>query len=80
VAFFDSAEALSTVFVWPLLSDHNAKSVFEDINELLNKVNVPRVVFAALLPIIEFTGNFDRYFELMCIQLEPEKPQSHNLH
>jgi hypothetical protein len=80
VALFDNAEALSTVYVWPLLSDHDTKSVFEDINELLNKVNVPRVVFAAILPIIEFTGNFDRYFELMCIQLEPEKPQSHNLH
>lgn len=80
VAFFDSAEELSTVFVWPLLADHDAKSVFEDINELLNKVNVPRVVFAALLPIIEFTGNFDRYFELMCIQLEPQESQSFSLH
>lgn len=80
VAFFDSAEELSTVFVWPLLADHEAESVFEDIIELLNKVSVPRVVFAALLPIIEFTGNFDRYFELMCIQLESEQPQLHNLH
>jgi hypothetical protein len=79
-AFFDREKELSTVYVWPLLTTDDAKSVFEDINGLLTNLNIPHVIDNNLLPAIEFTGNFDRYFELMCIQLEPEKPQSHNLH
>ena len=80
VAFFDSAEELSTVYVWPLMAADEVTSAYADINELLNKINIPRVVFAALLPTIEFKSNFDRYFELMCGALETEEPQSFNLH
>lgn len=75
-AFFDSAKELSTVYVWPLLTTDDAKSVFETINELLTNLNVPHVVDANLLPTIEFTGNFDHYFESMSKQLEPEEPEA----
>lgn len=54
VAFFDSSEELSTVFVWPLLADHEAESVFEDIIELLNKVSVHRFSGAGFISMIDF--------------------------
>lgn len=76
-AFFDRDKALSTVYVWPLLTTDDAKSVFEDINELLTNLNVPHVIDNNLLPVIEFTGNFDHYFESMARQLEPEEPQTY---
>jgi hypothetical protein len=75
-AFFDRAKELSTVYVWPLLTTDDAKSVFEDINELLTNLNVPHVVDNNLLPAIEFTGHFDHYFESMSRQLEPEEPET----
>ena len=75
-AFFDDDKALSNVYVWPLLTTDDAKTEFEDINELLTNLNVPHVIDNNLLPAIEFTGNFDHYCESMSRQLEPEEPQT----
>lgn len=75
-AFFDCEKELSTVYVWPLLTTDDAKSVFEDINELLTNLNVPHMIDANLFPAIEFTGHFNHYFESMSRQLEPEEPQT----
>ncbi|BBL57554.1 hypothetical protein [Methylomonas koyamae] len=75
-AFFDDDKALSTVYVWPLLTTDEAKTEFEDINELLIDLNIPHMIDNNLLPTIEFTGNFDHYCESMSRQLEPEEPQT----
>ncbi|OQW66598.1 MULTISPECIES: hypothetical protein [unclassified Methylomonas] len=75
-AFFDREKELSTVYVWPLLTTDDAKSVFEDINGLLTNLNIPHVIDNNLLPAIEFTGHFDHYCESMSRQLEPEEPQT----
>ncbi|OAH98804.1 hypothetical protein [Methylomonas methanica] len=75
-AFFDREKELSTVYVWPLLTTDDAKSVFEDINGLLTNLNIPHVIDNNLLPAIEFTGNFHHYCESMSRQLEPEEPQT----
>lgn len=75
-AFFDREKELSTIYVWPLLTTDDAKSVFEDINGLLTNLNIPHVIDNNLLPAIEFTGNFHHYCESMSRQLEPEEPQT----
>lgn len=75
-AFFDDDKALSTVYVWPLLTTDDAKTEFEDINELLIDLNIPHMIDNNLLPAIEFTGNFQHYCESMSRQLEPEEPQT----
>lgn len=75
-AFFDDDKALSTVYVWPLLTTDDAKTEFEDINELLIDLNIPHMIDNNLLPAIEFTGNFDHYCESMSRQLEPEELQT----
>ncbi|CAD6871663.1 hypothetical protein [Methylomonas fluvii] len=75
-AFFDDDKALSTVYVWPLLTTDDAKTEFEDINELLIDLNIPHMIDNNLLPAIEFTGSFQHYCESMSRQLEPEEPQT----